>query len=117
MATRCIRSWPNGSVRTSRRRYRPLPWRPASLCFVRLYRAGPVWQAGADPHGVIGQTGAQRSGKGLTDMAAPIRHGDMPDGRADHLRSEEHTSELQSPDHLVCRLLLQKKKNTTTLPT
>src|SRR5258708_19109393 len=28
-----------------------------------------------------------------------------------HLRrSEEHTSELQSPDHLVCRLLLEKKK-------
>src|SRR5258708_33562145 len=25
-------------------------------------------------------------------------------------RSEEHTSELQSPDHLVCRLLLDKKK-------
>src|SRR5258708_32534642 len=29
-------------------------------------------------------------------------------------RSEEHTSELQSPDHLVCRLLLEKKKKTTT---
>src|SRR5258708_12067300 len=28
-------------------------------------------------------------------------------------RSEEHTSELQSPDHLVCRLLLEKKKITT----
>src|SRR3990170_2115377 len=28
-------------------------------------------------------------------------------------RSEEHTSELQSPDHLVCRLLLEKKKETT----
>src|SRR5258708_17486022 len=27
-----------------------------------------------------------------------------------NLRSEEHTSELQSPDHLVCRLLLEKKK-------
>src|SRR5947208_12544789 len=27
-------------------------------------------------------------------------------------RSEEHTSELQSPDHLVCRLLLEKKKET-----
>src|SRR5207244_12796992 len=26
-------------------------------------------------------------------------------------RSEEHTSELQSPDHIVCRLLLEKKKN------
>src|SRR5258708_14689167 len=30
---------------------------------------------------------------------------------AEVLRSEEHTSELQSPDHLVCRLLLEKKKN------
>src|SRR5207244_7649254 len=28
----------------------------------------------------------------------------------DDRRSEEHTSELQSPDHLVCRLLLEKKK-------
>src|SRR5258708_31204145 len=28
----------------------------------------------------------------------------------DATRSEEHTSELQSPDHLVCRLLLEKKK-------
>src|SRR5258708_16931554 len=27
-----------------------------------------------------------------------------------HARSEEHTFELQSPDHLVCRLLLEKKK-------
>src|SRR5258708_31724296 len=32
-------------------------------------------------------------------------------------RSEEHTSELQSPDHLVCRLLLEKKKyNLPTMP-
>src|SRR5215208_7682378 len=29
-------------------------------------------------------------------------------------RSEEHTSELQSRGHLVCRLLLEKKKNPTT---
>src|SRR5215216_6859507 len=33
--------------------------------------------------------------------------GDQVDRR---VRSEEHTSELQSPDHLVCRLLLEKKK-------
>src|SRR5258708_9033270 len=32
------------------------------------------------------------------------------DGAVIHKRSEEHTSELQSPDHLVCRLLLEKKK-------
>ena len=32
------------------------------------------------------------------------------EGSNGSLRSEEHTSELQSPDHLVCRLLLEKKK-------
>src|SRR5438876_7749825 len=32
----------------------------------------------------------------------------------DGVRSEEHTSELQSPVHLVCRLLLEKKKKVTT---
>src|SRR5258708_26913825 len=35
------------------------------------------------------------------------KHRAMPDDG----RSEEHTSELQSPDHLVCRLLLEKKKS------
>src|SRR2546426_5987637 len=33
-------------------------------------------------------------------------------GPGDRARSEEHTSELQSPCNLVCRLLLEKKKNT-----
>src|SRR2546425_7163173 len=37
------------------------------------------------------------------------RHGD--EARAQHDRSEEHTSELQSLAYLVCRLLLEKKKN------
>src|SRR5947208_13453423 len=37
---------------------------------------------------------------------------DPPRGTRAHGRSEEHTSELQSPDHLVCRLLLEKKKKT-----
>src|SRR5438552_14242113 len=32
-------------------------------------------------------------------------------------RSEEHTSELQSPDHLVCRLLLEKKKSSSNSST
>src|SRR5258708_23260829 len=35
-----------------------------------------------------------------------------PPASAARTRSEEHTSELQSPDHLVCRLLLEKKKKT-----
>src|SRR5436305_7362990 len=42
----------------------------------------------------------------------------VDDGRVlartvEHERSEEHTSELQSRPHLVCRLLLEKKKHTT----
>src|SRR5256885_12011109 len=36
------------------------------------------------------------------------------DGAIGSGRSEEHTSELQSPCNLVCRLLLEKKKNNTT---
>src|SRR5205807_9142621 len=38
---------------------------------------------------------------------------DLPDGRRGKHRSEEHTSELQSPCNLVCRLLLEKKKKKT----
>src|SRR5258708_24164846 len=41
----------------------------------------------------------------------PMPSSRMNTGRKiDFGRSEEHTSELQSPDHLVCRLLLEKKK-------
>src|SRR3989454_5391248 len=57
--------------------------------------------------------------EGLTELPPLEGRGAHPreegeDGRAlaalDH-RSEEHTSELQSPCNLVCRLLLEKKKN------
>src|SRR5256885_12432892 len=37
-----------------------------------------------------------------------------PGDDLDHVRSEEHTSELQSPCNLVCRLLLEKKNNVIT---
>src|SRR2546427_8452572 len=37
-----------------------------------------------------------------------------PPGSASHVRSEEHTSELQSQSNLVCRLLLEKKKKKKT---
>src|SRR5258708_29078204 len=45
-------------------------------------------------------------------IALPIDRQDRDDRDAAKQRSEEHTSELQSPDHLVCRLLLEKKKQT-----
>src|SRR5207244_9349293 len=41
---------------------------------------------------------------------APQRHQAEIRDMTIQQRSEEHTSELQSPDHLVCRLLLEKKK-------
>src|SRR5438552_10379639 len=41
--------------------------------------------------------------------------GEFPHFAFRDTRSEEHTSELQSPDHLVCRLLLEKKKKTTKI--
>src|SRR5256885_5603403 len=41
----------------------------------------------------------------------PSPDGRPPRARAPDARSEEHTSELQSPCNLVCRLLLEKKKN------
>src|SRR5438876_3811401 len=48
---------------------------------------------------------------------APLPHRRLPadERRSPGSRSEEHTSELQSPVHLVCRLLLEKKnKNAVT---
>src|SRR5258708_10870486 len=44
------------------------------------------------------------------------RHPPSRRGVREATRSEEHTSELQSPDHLVCRLLLEKKKRTEQTP-
>src|SRR5256885_7202358 len=52
-------------------------------------------------------------------LAGAHRHGpDLSGARKGRRRSEEHTSELQSPCNLVCRLLLEKKKikKTTNQP-
>src|SRR5258708_11118653 len=52
-----------------------------------------------------------RSKENLFPIGPKIGAGTASAACADHPRSEEHTSELQSPDHLVCRLLLEKKKD------
>src|SRR5690348_17810507 len=46
--------------------------------------------------------------KEMQERDAGLQRGGVRDQR--EIRSEEHTSELQSPVHLVCRLLLEKKK-------
>src|SRR5258708_30527012 len=55
---------------------------------------------GADPYFVV--NGIDISTPQLVSQPAPV-------STSAPSRSEEHTSELQSPDHLVCRLLLEKK--------
>src|SRR5258708_18811768 len=47
---------------------------------------------------------------GRERVACPLDAQSLSCGPGQGERSEEHTSELQSPDHLVCRLLLEKKK-------
>src|SRR5258708_10830616 len=68
----------------------------------------PVLLIDCDPQGSLTLWHKLRGG-GEPPLRAAI------DGVSDLIkaarRSEEHTSELQSPDHLVCRLLLEKKKN------
>src|SRR5690348_17420650 len=44
------------------------------------------------------------------ERADAARPAELVRGEREEVRSEEHTSELQSPVHLVCRLLLEKKK-------
>src|SRR3712207_7515009 len=51
------------------------------------------------------------SGRGASDMSQPPNQPpDLTEEQLRQLRSEEHTSELQSRQYLVCRLLLEKKK-------
>src|SRR5207244_4522937 len=53
---------------------------------------------------------------GLADTYDMLGAADAGGTVSPNERSEEHTSELQSPDHLVCRLLLEKKKDTNRVP-
>src|SRR5258708_8504364 len=57
-----------------------------------------------------GCIGAIRSAAATEDDAGSRVSSEVAERMAP-MRSEEHTSELQSPDHLVCRLLLEKKNN------
>src|SRR5437867_12674305 len=67
---------------------------PTEIYTLSLHDALPIYIAGAC--------------RGPTDgRALRVRR---TGGREEHGRSEEHTSELQSPYDLVCRLLLEKKK-------
>src|SRR5690625_5916705 len=59
----------------------------------------------SDDHSVLAAAPSAAAPSAAATSAPPQRPGE---------RSEEHTSELQSRGHLVCRLLLEKKKKTST---
>src|SRR5258708_24120939 len=64
------------------------------------------------PYTTLFRSRRRRHGARVSCRAENIGQTGCPQG-AGGGRSEEHTSELQSPDHLVCRLLLEKKKKNT----
>src|SRR3712207_7902236 len=92
------------------------PPRSTLFPYTTLFRSDQL----VDPEGVVlvpqGLGGEDHAAPGLGRIAVgdAVEGHDPPSlvgrGRQD-LRSEEHTSELQSRPYLVCRLLLEKKKN------
>src|SRR3712207_8718766 len=95
------------------------PPRSTLFPYTTLFRSVGAYQAlheaGIEPDWVIGTS--------IGAINAALIAGNAPEGRMPRLqefwsrmqhspwRSEEHTSELQSRQYLVCRLLLEKKKN------
>src|SRR5690348_17559581 len=78
----------------------PRPPRSTLFPYTTLFRSGAedCGQPGQDPR----EPG--------TDPRQEVKSPSGRVGTVARIRSEEHTSELQSPVHLVCRLLLEKKK-------
>src|SRR5947208_15759742 len=78
------------------------PPRSTLFPYTTLFRSAPIWRQIEEGMRRLITVGALVPGAAVPsvrDLARELR-----------VRSEEHTSELQSPDHLVCRLLLEKKK-------
>src|SRR5690348_18079377 len=99
---------------------RPPP-RSTLFPYTTLFRSAVVEAAGDAEHVARSRGDRLLQVVGVLPVEAPAR--DVQEhARAGHagveldldVRSEEHTSELQSPVHLVCRLLLEKKKKQTT---
>src|SRR3712207_7141190 len=72
------------------------------LCLARTLASNPEVVLMDEPTSALDP----RSTQAIEDLITRLKE--------KHTRSEEHTSELQSRQYLVCRLLLEKKKNTPT---
>src|SRR3712207_8441599 len=85
------------------------PPRSTLFPYTTLFRSSPGAGAPRPPRPTSSARGrcCAPAADGSGSTASPRRSGA-------HARSEEHTSELQSRQYLVCRLLLEKKKKTAT---
>src|SRR3712207_8337800 len=88
------------------------PPRSTLFPYTTLFRSQPPVPLACDDADRVGGDHAQRifhgGGRAEPPPTAPLGR---QDGRRPTPRSEEHTSELQSRQYLVCRLLLEKKTN------
>src|SRR5438876_9167528 len=82
-----------------------LPPRSTLFPYTTLFRSMKIRILSATAI-VLLMAGAAAHSQASRQRPAPAPH---PQSQLPPLRSEEHTSELQSPVHLVCRLLLEKK--------
>src|SRR3712207_8264391 len=90
------------------------PPRSTLFPYTTLFRSGqqPALTEGAQGAGVPVLGGEQLRAPPVP--GADCREQPLLEGGRVGVRSEDHTSELQSRQYLVCRLLLEKKKNTPT---
>src|SRR5256885_3102448 len=86
------------------------PPRSTLFPYTTLFRSLPALAQGTDPN--LGRNLAAACANCHGTNGASLQGMPSLAGQAGHsLRSEEHTSELQSPCNLVCRLLLEKKND------
>src|SRR5687767_15501373 len=76
-----------------------------------LHDALPISMVASSDYGTLYTANPDNGSVSVLDLAS----GDAAVVRVGRVRSEEHTSELQSLAYLVCRLLLEKKKRSTTV--
>src|SRR3989442_3764019 len=96
------------------------PPRSTLFPYTTLFRSAGASRSGKSLAGTAvmvrggrkGGQGGRHDGAPACFQDAPSRQSFLPSASRWRRRSEEHTSELQSRPHLVCRLLLEKKKNT-----
>src|SRR3712207_8924639 len=86
------------------------PPRSTLFPYTTLFRSGSKTSTSSSSR--INRSAEHRGTLAITAYGSPATQPPIVNSRGTIFRSEEHTSELQSRQYLVCRLLLEKKKKT-----